>query len=160
MTNGSPAPGNGISDVREHRMVPVPPRGGVTQVQPAGGVIDANVVDGGTGKVRTAFVPGLGPLLETVASYRIVPPAATGSGVPKSVTARSAGAPTVLELFAATGSYWSRVTVAVFVGAVPPAELTTMVTSALAPASRDPRLHARLGAAYVHGPPWLGAEET
>lgn len=56
-----------MAALAEQRTVPVPPTAGaVPQVQPAGGVIELNVVLGGVCWYSTAAVAALGPLLVTV----------------------------------------------------------------------------------------------
>jgi hypothetical protein len=47
-------------------IVPVPPTAGVTHVQPAGGIIDWNVVFGGVVCVNVAPVAAAGPLFVTL----------------------------------------------------------------------------------------------
>ncbi len=78
-----------------HTALPVPPTPGVRQLHPAGGVSETNVELFGTGSTRVALSAALGPLFVTTTVYVMLPFAATGLGVPASVTAMSELEPTV-----------------------------------------------------------------
>jgi len=70
--------------------LPVPPRLGMMQLQPAGALNEIKVVFAGTAVVSVALSAALGPVFVTTCVYVMFAPAATGFGEAASVTDISA----------------------------------------------------------------------
>src|SRR5439155_453008 len=121
--------------------VPAEPTAGVVQVQPAGVMIDWNVVPGGSGSVTVTLAAVEGPLLLTTSVYVRFSPGRAGSGASVLVIERSAEAMTVVDAVAVlldeSGSEVEELTEAVL-PMVPPSlgAVTRIVMGGAAPGGR------------------------
>jgi hypothetical protein len=102
--------------------------------------------------------------LLTLTVYVSVPATITGSGLSALVTETSAEAVTVVValalLFALLGSAWVAVTVALLVMTPPETgAVTAIVTVALDPLARPPRLHVTVPALWLQVP-WVAVADT
>jgi hypothetical protein len=127
-------------------------------------VADTNVTPLGRVSVRVTPVAPLGPALLTLTVYVSVPATITGSGLSALVTETSAEAVTVVValalLFALLGSAWVAVTVALLVMTPPETgAVTAIVTVALDPLARPPRLHVTVPALWLQVP-WVAVADT
>jgi hypothetical protein len=133
------------SDAAEQITCPLAPTAGVVHVQPAGDVIDTNVISTGSVSVTLTTAAGYGPLLETVSVKLTSFPAAVGTEGPPLAMDTSAGWITVLDaealLSAESVSTASDEIVAVLDMTVPAAAAestrTVRENSALPPLSSD-----------------------
>jgi hypothetical protein len=141
-------------------IVPVAPTAGtVPHVQPAGGVIDWNVVLGGVVSVNVTPVAAAGPLFVTLCVYVTLLPGETEVGVAEFVTIRSACVEVattslaVALLLARFGSFTDEFTVAVSLIAVPAvvpaATFNTYVTVTL-PVANDVLVQVSVVVEQVH----------
>lgn len=109
-----------------HVTVPVPPIGGVLQLQPGAGVNAANVVPTGTCCVIEPIVASLGPAFVTVAPSVSGVPAATGSGASVATIDKSAWAFAIVDatalLLPETGSGDADEAITELFSTLPPAD--------------------------------------
>jgi hypothetical protein len=121
------------------------------------GVADTNTTPAGKVSVRVTPLAPLGPALLTPTVYVSVPDTITGSGLSALVTETSAEAVTVVValalLFTLLGSAWVAVTLALLVIVPPEAgAVTAIVTVALDPLARPPRLQVTVPALWLQVP--------